>query len=89
MATEMYKHLILLVTLITVIGLSIVLKVWPDGINRTFSQHVARHKASIIYYILLFSIILPLLLLYIFKWPPFGRGRHRLGHQFLETVPAI
>jgi len=68
MATETYKNLILLVTLITAVGLSIILKVWPYGINRTFSQHVARHKASIIYYILLFSIILPLLLLYIFKW---------------------
>lgn len=68
MATEEYKNLILIVSLITVIGLSVILKVWPYGINRTFSQHVARHKASIIYYILLFSIILPLLLLYIFNW---------------------
>ena len=68
MATEEYKNLILLVSLITITGLWIVLKVWPYGISRTFSQHVARHKASVIYYILLFSIILPLLLLYIFKW---------------------
>lgn len=68
MATEEYKNLILIVSLITVIGLSVILKIWPYGINRTFSQHVARHKASIIYYILLFSIILPLLLLYIFNW---------------------
>jgi hypothetical protein len=68
MATEEYKNLISIVSLITVIGLSVILKIWPYGINRTFSQHVARHKASIIYYILLFSIILPLLLLYIFNW---------------------
>lgn len=68
MANEIYKNLILLVTLITVTGLSIILKIWPYGINRTFSQHVARHKAGIIYYIVLFLVILPLLLLYIYKW---------------------
>lgn len=68
MATEEYKNLILLVSLITVSGLLVILKVWPYGMDRTFSQHVARHRASIIYYILLFSIILPLLLSYIFNW---------------------
>lgn len=68
MATEQYKNFILIVSLITVVGLSVILKAWPYGINRTFSQHVARHKAGIIYYILLFLMILPLLLIYIFKW---------------------
>ena len=68
MATAEYKNLILIVSLITVVGLSVVLRVWPYGTNRTFSQHVARYRASVIYYIVLFSIILPLLLLYIFNW---------------------
>lgn len=68
METEIYKNLILLVSLIAAIGLLIILKLWPYGAHRTFSQHIARHRAGIIYYILLFLIILPLLLLYIFKW---------------------
>lgn len=68
MYTDTFKHLIALVSLITMTGLSLILFLWPYGINRTFSQHVARHKAGIVYYILLFLLILPLLLLYVFGW---------------------
>lgn len=63
-----YKHLILVVSGIVVLGLSTVLKLWPYGMHRTFSQHVARHKSGILYYIALFATILPLLLVFIFKW---------------------
>lgn len=68
MTSDLYKNLIVLVSCVVVAGLSLVLKLWPYGINRTFSQHVARHKTAIEYYIMLFLIILPLLLLYVFKW---------------------
>ena len=44
------------------------LKLWPYGKDHTFSQHVARHKSAILYYIGLFAVVLPLLLLFIFNW---------------------
>jgi hypothetical protein len=63
-----YQHLIIVATAVIVTGLITVLKLWPYGKDHTFSQHVARHKSAILYYIGLFAVVLPLLLLFIFKW---------------------
>jgi hypothetical protein len=63
-----FRHLGLLAAAILLVGLLGVLHFWPNGKNRTFSQHVAISKAGIAYYILLFTIILPLLLLFFLKW---------------------
>lgn len=63
-----YQHFALLAFLVLIPGLSFVIWRWPYGIARTFSQHVARHTAAIIYYIGLFTIVLPILLLFFFGW---------------------
>ena len=63
-----YKYFGLLAFIILVIGLIFVIYRWPAGKHLTFSQHVALQKQSIIYYIILFSIALPLLLLFLVGW---------------------
>ncbi len=63
-----YQHFITISAIATVMGLIAVLKLWPYDKEHTFSQHVARQKSAIIYYIGLFIVILTLLLLFIFKW---------------------
>lgn len=68
MSVNLYKNLIIIVSLIVTVGLYLIIRLWPYGINHTFSQHIARHKLAIVYYILLFLLILPLLLTYTFKW---------------------
>lgn len=62
------QHLILLIILLLIAGLAYVLRRWPGGLHMTFSQHVARHHWSIIYYIVLFLASLPLLLWFITAW---------------------
>jgi hypothetical protein len=62
------QHLILLVITLLVIGLAYVPLRWPGGLHMTFSQHVAAQRRSIIYYILLFLVTLPLLLWFFVDW---------------------
>lgn len=66
--SEVYKHFGLLSAALLVPGLLLVVLKWPQGKHRTFSQHIATSKTAIIYYVLLFSIVLPLLLLFFLKW---------------------
>jgi hypothetical protein len=68
------KYLGLLAIIILIIGLVIIVLKWPQGRHLSFSQHVATRRHSIVYYTLLFSIVLPLLLLFFIGWfiPEFG-----------------
>lgn len=63
-----YKFLGLAAVILLVAGLAFILFKWPQGKSLTFSQHVAMRKTSIIYYVVLFSIILPLLLIFFIGW---------------------
>lgn len=63
-----YKILGLLSVVILLCGLIFVIIKWPQGKHLTFSQHVAKQKQSIIYYAALFTVVLPLLLLFFVGW---------------------
>jgi hypothetical protein len=63
-----YKYFGLLSVVILLSGLLFVVYKWSHGTNLTFSQTVAKQKHSIIYYSTLFSIVLPLLLLFFIDW---------------------
>ena len=69
-----YKYFGLLAFLILVLGLGFILWRWPQGKHLTFSQHVAVARYKRIYYIVLFAIALPLLLIFFGQWfvPTFG-----------------
>lgn len=63
-----YKYFGLLAVIILALGLSFVALKWPEGKHLSFSQHVAKAKHRIIYYNLLFTIALPLLLIFFLGW---------------------
>lgn len=63
-----YKYFGLLALILLVLGLIFVLYRWPAEKHLTFSQRVALQKQSIVYYVILFSITLPLLLLFLVGW---------------------
>ncbi|HEY4964712.1 MAG TPA: hypothetical protein VIH90_08550 [Candidatus Saccharimonadales bacterium] len=65
---ESYKPLILLSFAILATGLSFILIKWPAGVDHTLSQHIAKRKISIIFYIVLFVIVLVPLTLFFTKW---------------------
>lgn len=53
---------------ILALGLAIIPVVWPYSTKHTFSQHIARHRSSTIYYCLLFTLFLPLFLSFFIGW---------------------
>jgi len=63
-----YKHLCVLSVMILICGLAFLLWKWPQGKHMTFSQHAAQHRSAIAYYFLLFTLVLPLLLLFFIEW---------------------
>lgn len=63
-----YKYLGLLAVIILTLGLSFVAFKWSEGKHLSFSQHVAKRKHRIVYYNLLFTVVLPLLLLFFLGW---------------------
>jgi len=63
-----YSQFGLYAVIVLLVGLSMIPMLWPQNRHHTFSQHVARHKIAIAYYIILFSIALPLLVLFFYKW---------------------
>lgn len=63
-----YKYFGLPTVILLVLGLIFVLYRWPAEKHLTFSQRVALQKQSIIYYVILFSVTLPLLLLFLVGW---------------------
>jgi hypothetical protein len=65
---ESYRSLVLLSFAILTIGLAFILLKWPSGVDHTFSQHIAKRKSSIIYYIVLFTIVLIPLILFFILW---------------------
>lgn len=50
------------------IGLTFIPLYWRHDFHTTFSQHVAKQRWSIIYYIALFSVTLPLFFLFVAEW---------------------
>ena len=62
------QHLGIASVVILAVGLSLIPMVWPYSIKHTFSQHIARHKSSTLYYSILFSIFLPLFLTFFIAW---------------------
>lgn len=71
---DSFKYFGLLSLILLFFGLSFIVIKWPRGRQYTFSQHIAQYTSSILYYILLFSIALPLLVLFFLEWfsPTFG-----------------
>lgn len=71
---ELYKFFGALAIFILIIGLTFLAVKWPQGKHMTFSQHAAAYKHTILYYNLLFTITLPLLVLFFAGWfaPQFG-----------------
>lgn len=63
-----YRELGAVAVFILFSGLAFTVWKWPQGKHLTFSQHVAISKYSILYYVLLFSIFLPLIVLFLVGW---------------------
>jgi hypothetical protein len=63
-----YKYFVLYALAILIIGLAYLVRRWPAGIQHTFSQHAARQKVTIYYYMALFSIVLPILYVFFDKY---------------------
>lgn len=60
--------------LVLALGLFVLVLHWPLGMHKTFSQHAAVSRTTIVYYIVLFAISLLLLNLFFWLWfvPYFG-----------------
>lgn len=62
-------HIIWIGLALLSVGLYGVVKFWPEGgSSRTFSQHVAYHNTGVLYYILLFTLTLPIFAGFFFHW---------------------
>lgn len=68
MIDDNYRILGLLAVSILFTGLAFIVFRWPKSRHATFSQHIASRRLSIVYYIVLFSLVLPLLTVFFFKW---------------------
>jgi hypothetical protein len=64
----MLKHILIPTLLVLFSGLFYLPRKWPKGKNYSFSQHAATNRASILFYIALFSFTLPPLLIFFFEW---------------------
>lgn len=62
------QHLLALVIIVLILGLTYTVTKWPGGLHMTFSQHVAIARQSAIYYAFLFLATLPLLVWFIGGW---------------------
>lgn len=71
---EVYRYFAALAVFVLVIGLSFLVVRWPQGKHVTFSLHAAAYRHTVLYYNLLFTIVLPLLVLFFAGWfgPYFG-----------------
>jgi hypothetical protein len=63
-----FQYFGLLAFLVLFSGATFIVWKWPQGKHATLSQHVAVSKHKILYYILLFTIVLALLLPFFFYW---------------------
>lgn len=62
------QHLLVLVIIVLVLGLTYTVTRWPGGLHMTFSQHAAVARRSAMYYSILFLVTLPLLVWFIGEW---------------------
>ena len=62
------QHLIILVILLLIAGLTFTVTKWRGGLHMTFSQHAATNRWSKIFYALLFLVTLPILMLFFVEW---------------------
>lgn len=67
-ASADYKYFGLLAAIILLCGLAFLAVKWPQGKHATFSQHAAAQKFTVLYYILLFSVTLPILIAFFVGW---------------------
>lgn len=54
--------------IIIVVGLALIPVLWPSNPRNTFSQNIAKQRSSILYYIALFALFLPIFLLFMLGW---------------------
>lgn len=69
--------------IILTLGLLFLVVRYPQGQHKTFSQHAAEHKHTIIYYNLLFTVVLTLLVAFFVGW--FSPIFH-LTHWFILLI---
>jgi len=62
------QHLLIVVVIMLITGLSYTVVKWPGGLHMTFSQHVIATRWSKIYYASLFLVTLPLFVWFIGSW---------------------
>ena len=62
------RYLLALAILLLIVGLVFLVVRWPQGASKTFSQHAAAQKASIIYYFLLFAVTIPMLSVFFYGY---------------------
>jgi hypothetical protein len=62
------QHLLILIVVVLILGLTYTVAKWPGGLHMTFSQHVAVARRSAIYYAFLFLTTLPLLVWFVGGW---------------------
>lgn len=65
---SLFRPLGAIAVAISAAALAVLVRVWPQGTHKTFSQHAAAHRQAIVYYVVLFSVVLPLLLLFFLGW---------------------
>ena len=63
-----YKYFGIISFALLVVGLAFAIYRWPAENHLTFSQRIALQRKSILYYIGLFTFILPILLFFIIGW---------------------
>jgi peptidoglycan/LPS O-acetylase OafA/YrhL len=68
MPDSQYKDLIKVVIVVLFLGLTFLVRKWPLSKSNSFSQHAAANKRATLFYFLLFALVLPLLLLFFYKW---------------------
>lgn len=63
-----FKHLGALAVAVLFGGLTLLVTKWPQTPQMTFSQHAAVYRHTILYYCALFTVALPLALLFFIGW---------------------
>lgn len=62
------QHLIVIIILLLIAGLTFTVTKWKGGLHMTFSRHAATSRWSKIFYALLFLVTLPMLMLFFVEW---------------------
>lgn len=62
------QHLIIIIILLFIAGLTFTVTKWKGGLHMTFSRHAATSRWSKIFYASLFLVTLPLLMLFFVEW---------------------